>query len=340
MRKFILLLAAAVLLTGCGLSDITEYMQRLLGSNTQTQETQERRVSDRQLQTEADETDSLTEEAKEESETSDTVEEDTDDSSSGMEAVAASILSSGMSEYEIVKAIHDYLVFNVDYDYENLYADTLPDTAYTAEGALLLHSAVCEGYARAFNYLCEQAGLESLMVYGSANDGTTVLSHAWNQVRVDNAWFNVDVTWDDPLVNGELVSDGSNIIYDYFLVPDSSLEGTHTAEGPDDRHVCSDTRYLESNRLLSIEPYLEDPYCFVSSDEEIAPAVQSYLSDATYQFQIVCDATAEQAEDKMSLVLDTVAAAMQELHLSGQIAAGVEYGVADYAVVTVTITPS
>ncbi|MCD8098131.1 MAG: hypothetical protein LUE31_08915 [Lachnospiraceae bacterium] len=335
MKRLMILLAAALLLTGCGLSDITEYVQRLLGNDMQTEETQERRVSD---QTESEEAEASVEEPEPES--METAPEDSEESSPEMETIAASILSSDMSEYETVKAIHDYLVYNVDYDYENLYADTLPETAYTAEGALLLHSAVCEGYARAFNYLCEQAGLESLMVYGSANDGTTVLSHAWNQVRVDSAWFNVDVTWDDPLVNDELVTDGSNIIYDYFLVPDSSIEDTHFAEGPEDRHVCSDTRYLESNRLLSIEPYLEEPYCFVSSDEEIPSAVQAYLSGGTYQFQIVCDATAEQAEGKMNLVLDAVSDAMQELHLSGQIAVGVEYGVANYAVVTITITLS
>ncbi|MCD8249546.1 MAG: hypothetical protein LUC60_06805 [Lachnospiraceae bacterium] len=337
MKRLLILLAAVVLLTGCGLSDITEYTQRLPGNATQTEETQERRGSD---QSGTDETEISAKEPEAESETTETALEASEDSSPEMEAIAASILSSDMSEYETVKAIHDYLVYNVDYDYDNLNANTLPETAYTAEGALLLHSAVCEGYARAFSYLCEQAGLESLMVYGSANDGATVLSHAWNQVRVNNAWFNVDVTWDDPLVNGELVTDGSNIIYDYFLVPDSSLEETHTAEGPDDRHICSDTRYLESNRLLSIEPYLEEPYCFVSSDEEIVSAVQTYLSGGTYQFQIICDATAEQAEAKMNLVLDAVTDAMQKLQLSGQIAAGVEYGVADYAVITVTITPS
>ncbi|MCD8362403.1 MAG: hypothetical protein LUC98_05470 [Lachnospiraceae bacterium] len=333
-----LILAAGLLLTGCGLSDITEYVQRFRGNSTQSR-TQESSVPEQSTQ-ENEEAETSAEEDMAEVEIPEETTEDSAEISTEMEVIAASILSSDMSEYETVKAIHDYLVYNVDYDYENLYADTLPDSAYTAEGALLLHSAVCEGYARAFDFLCEQAGLESLMVYGSANDGSKVLSHAWNQVQVDNAWFNVDVTWDDPLVNDELVSDGSNITYDYFLVPDSSLEATHTAEGPDDRHVCSDTRYLESNRYLSIEPYLKDACTFVSSDEEITSAVLAYLSDGVYEFQIICDASAEQAEGKMNLVLDATADAMQELHLSGQIAAGVEYGVANYAVVTITITPS
>ena len=55
----------------------------------------------------------------------------------------------------------------------------------TAEGALLDHLAVCEGYARAFSRLCEQAGLEELMISGTADNGSGTISHAWNQVQID-----------------------------------------------------------------------------------------------------------------------------------------------------------
>ena len=95
-----------------------------------------------------------------------------DSEADALAILADGIIDPSMSEYEKVRAIHDYLVVHVDYDYENLAAGTLPDTAFTKEGALLLHSAVCEGYARAFSYLCSRAGLEELLVYGTADDGT------------------------------------------------------------------------------------------------------------------------------------------------------------------------
>ena len=96
--------------------------------------------------------DARTEEAPPESPPAEDSPQDPD--AEALASLADDILTPSMTEYEKVRAIHDYLVVHVDYDYDNLAADTLPDTAFTKEGALLLHSAVCEGYARAFSWLC------------------------------------------------------------------------------------------------------------------------------------------------------------------------------------------
>lgn len=252
--------------------------------------------------------------------------------------LAAGIIDPAMSEYEKVRAIHDYLVVHVDYDYDNLAAGTLPDTAFTEEGALLLHSAVCEGYARAFSYLCGQAGLEELLVYGTADDGTGVQTHAWNQVRIDGEWYHVDVTWDDPLMNGRVVTDGSNIIYEYFLVPDSTLAGNHTAESPEKLHPCTSDRYLEENRRLTIEPYLTEPFFFAVSDEEVQTAVEGCLSEGAQSFQIVCDVTSHSPQERSEYVLNCVKDTMTARNEYGQISVETQYGIADYAVIGVSIT--
>lgn len=252
--------------------------------------------------------------------------------------LADGITDSSMSEYEKVRAIHDYLVVHVDYDYENLAAGTLPDTAFTKEGALLLHSAVCEGYARAFSYLCSRAGLEELLVYGTADDGTGVQTHAWNQVRIDGEWYHVDVTWDDPLMNGKVITDGSNIIYEYFLVPDRSLLGSHTAESPEELHPCTSERYLEENRRLTIDPYLMEPFAFADTDEEVQTAVGHYLSESIHCFQVVCDVTSFTPENRSEYVLNCVKDTMSARGEYGQISVETQYGIADYAVIGVTIT--
>lgn len=249
------------------------------------------------------------------------------------------IIIPSMSEYEKVKAIHDYLVIHVNYDYENLAADTLPPDAFTAKGALMDHLAVCEGYAKAFSFLCSRTGLEETLIYGTATDENGEQYHAWNQVKVDGVWYNIDVTWDDPLMNGEAVTDGSNIIYDYFLVPDSVLEQNHVPNRSDNIQSCTSSLYLEENRRLSILPYLEDPYCFTSSDTESQEAVTQYLADQVYKFQIVADVTYQDPETKMNLIVEQVKTAMEFLGLYGQISANVQYGIADYAVITITITP-
>lgn len=249
------------------------------------------------------------------------------------------IVTPGMSEYEKVKAIHDYLVIHVDYDYDNLTAGTLPDTAFTAEGALFLHSAVCEGYARAFSLLCDRSGIENALVYGTADDGTGVQNHAWNQVRVDGEWYNIDVTWDDPLMDGEPVTDGSNMVYDYFLVPDMTLLGNHTAGSPDSLKACTSERYLEENRRLTIAPYLSEPCTFAASDEEAQTAVEQYLADGIRTFEIVCDVTSHSPEGRAELILNHVKAVMEARAQYGQISVETQYGIADYAIIDVTITP-
>jgi len=53
------------------------------------------------------------------------------------------------------------------------------------------------------------AGLESKIISGKANE----VAHAWNLVKIDDKWYNIDLTWDDPITNtGEQV-----LRYNYFL---------------------------------------------------------------------------------------------------------------------------
>lgn len=201
-----------------------------------------------------------------------------------------------------------------------------------------LHSAVCEGYAKAFSYLCEKAGLQTELVYGTARNENHEEYHAWNQICVDSLWYNIDVTWDDPFLNGENISDGSNMIYDYFLVPDSALEKSHFPDHPEELHACTSSLYMEGNRERTIIPYLEEPYTIVSTDEESFEAAARYLTEHTDNFQIVFDTVPENAESKMALVMEQVKELMERFHIYGQISVEVQYGIADYAIVTVTIT--
>lgn len=105
------------------------------------------------------------------------------------------------SDYEKVKAIHDYLIERISYD------RTL--RKHSAYDALINKSAVCEGYATSAYRLFTDAGLEARIITGRAGGGP----HAWNIVKVDDEWYDIDLTWDDPITNtGEQL-----LRYDYFL---------------------------------------------------------------------------------------------------------------------------
>lgn len=117
----------------------------------------------------------------------------------------------GMTDYEKVVYLHDHLVRNIsfiDSGEENL----------TVYGALCRGKAQCEGYAFTFKYLCTLAGIDCITVTGS--NGAETL-HAWNMVDLDDIWYNVDTTWDDPLLNN---TDNPDFLRRYYLlVPDSDI---------------------------------------------------------------------------------------------------------------------
>lgn len=124
-------------------------------------------------------------------------------------------LPADADDYEKIKAFHDYIVLNCNFTKDSPYSNT-------AYGAIVAGEAQCEGYAFALSYLCDKAGIENYIVTGTNSLGAT---HAWNKILADGEWYNVDCTWDDPILKHE---NPDFLMHDYFLVPDSLINGiTH-----------------------------------------------------------------------------------------------------------------
>jgi transglutaminase/protease-like cytokinesis protein 3 len=105
------------------------------------------------------------------------------------------------TDYQKVKAIHNYIIKRVSYDQTY--------SKYTAYDALIKKTAVCEGYTAAAYRMFTDAGIQCRIITGIADGG----AHSWNIVKVDGKWYNIDLTWDDPITNtGEQI-----LIYNYFL---------------------------------------------------------------------------------------------------------------------------
>lgn len=109
---------------------------------------------------------------------------------------------------EIELQIHDKLNNMVSYDRQLLELGLYgPDLAHTAYGALVensrgnAHTAVCDGYAQAYQYLLKQVGICAAQVTGDADTPQGTLwgdaYHAWNIVELDGEWYEVDCCWDD-----------------------------------------------------------------------------------------------------------------------------------------------
>lgn len=145
-----------------------------------------------------------------------------------IQSVRNKIVSSlqGYSEYEQVRYLHDWLVDNLEYDTTYKKSDI-----HNIYGALSNKKVVCEGYARTFKYILDGLGIENVLVSGTATNSNGVTeSHAWNYVKLDEKWYGVDVTWDDPIIRGEgKLTD--KLRYQYFLKGSDNLLKNHVEDG-------------------------------------------------------------------------------------------------------------
>lgn len=117
-------------------------------------------------------------------------------------------ITPSMPEFERERLLHDRLAKSITYDLNEKYA-------HTAYGALVNGRAVCDGYTQAFQYLLQRVGIQSFMVTGAGNGG----NHAWNIVRIDGRYYNVDLTWDDQ---------ESDTFHAYFNLTDERIKEDHT----------------------------------------------------------------------------------------------------------------
>ena len=127
---------------------------------------------------------------------------------------ALGMLEDSMSDLQVALALHDYLALSIVYTYPT--AEGRNDPVYSAYGALVNGEAVCQGYALAYDYLLNEAGVPNMFVASNS------LNHGWNLVYVNGNWYHVDITWDD--------SEGFGSCSHYnFLLSDSEIKWTgHT----------------------------------------------------------------------------------------------------------------
>lgn len=117
-----------------------------------------------------------------------------------------------LDEVGKVKYVNDYVVSHTAYNLDSL------ASPYTPYSILFNGEGVCEGYALTTLLLLEAAGIETRYISGEVASGL----HAWNLVRVNNEWYHLDTTWNDPVPNRP-----GNGRLDYFLVSDATLRADH-----------------------------------------------------------------------------------------------------------------
>lgn len=128
-------------------------------------------------------------------------------------------LSNG-TEYEKVRRSHDWLIENMEYEASS-------NNRGNVYGALIEKKVVCEGYARVYKYVLDELGINNVLITGRATNSKGVTEdHMWNYVQVGGIWYAVDITWDDPIVQGGgMISTATK--HKYFLIGSDELFKTH-----------------------------------------------------------------------------------------------------------------
>lgn len=209
------------------------------------------------------------------------------------------------TQIEKEKLIHDYIVNSVEYDTTVAsgafsYGDTLPH-AFDIYGAAIDGKAVCEGYAKLFQYLCYCTGINATQILGTS-DGS---NHMWNAVNIDNEWYQIDVTWND--TNSATVP-----YFGFFNLTSSEMSIDHKSDStniniPD----CRGTKY-------SVHNYIALNVTDLNSDAENLQHVADNIIKENAKYIIISNKTISVTQTYLRThVLDVNSALKQYVNSKG-----------------------
>lgn len=145
-----------------------------------------------------------------------------------IEEIKSNLLNDKMSTREKIKVFHDYIINNTAYDEKRSNEINIEDNennSHKANGVLKNHIALCSGYTDLMAIYLSSLNIPNYKIATN--------KHIWNAVYLDNNWYHLDLTWDDPVT-----STGENLlIYDFFLISTEELEKISTNQHKYDKTV-------------------------------------------------------------------------------------------------------
>ena len=186
------------------------------------------------------------------------------------------------SDFESVKAAYDYIINQVDYDYN--YNNYLDYEGFR-DGVM-----VCSGYSMALFHLLVDMNIPVRMVSGYCAEEETVTGHAWNVVKIDEKWYNVDATWDDP-------GEEKDIQYRYFLKSDADF-GNHYRDNEYEgygKDISKESYPLDGNMQVQREAATQTATANedIAKEKGVMERVEMYIKIVGCGFMVVLAICAE-----------------------------------------------
>ena len=170
---------------------------------------------------------------------------------------AVALTDSTMTDFEKEVILTDYITDNCTYT--PLSDDMLESTAY---GALVKHQAMCDGYAYAAKALLTAAHIDTAVVFGTAND----TEHVWNIVKIDSAYYHIDVTWND----SDKAKDKGVHFHGYFNMSENEILIDHNFDN-------SKGILPKANKSNN---YYKQIGCYATKEEQLEKILYNALKDA------------------------------------------------------------
>ncbi len=142
-----------------------------------------------------------------------------------------------MDNREKIKVLHDYIVNNTKYDSKKANEDDSPYDSARINGVLFDHYGICSGYADTMAVILDKLEIPNFKVSSS--------NHVWNAVYLDNKWYHLDLTWDDPVT-----TTGKDLLeHSYFLISTEELRNqdlkNNNSNDDQNNHYFDENIYLE-----------------------------------------------------------------------------------------------
>lgn len=180
---------------------------------------------------------------------------------------ALSHVNDSMSDVQKALVLHDYICDVATYPVLNSSADD-KEIYHSAYGFFFDGNIVCAGYTLVYSYLLNQLGIESKYVTSKP------MAHAWNAVKIDGKWYNVDITWDDMTLYNNSMNLRGGMFHSCFLKSDDAFSGKngycHYGGTTYENYQMNDTSYDDYfwNSVCSNINVIDGDYYYFDYDGE------------------------------------------------------------------------